>query len=350
MQATRTWEQATRAAERSSGRSARGFTLLELLVVITLTGLLIGLLLPALAHSRRSAARCVSGQNLASLAREHVAYATNYADGFLNPFDANAAARWPGQTTSTGPIMFCTVIQPNPERLPGHFLGMTLADSTRSTEPFAHLWASYFQHVWMGEDKGLDVFRDPSDPFLAHKARLMRAAPIPPERWVFDTSFWYSPTFWLKAERYREDDFAPISPSPDNSRWLAGNRMDHVQLPALKTLLFERFDFSSPRSTKQWNNPGARPQSAFVDGSVSAVAMNKLHAATQSVPSGPFVPSEAYNPDALYAARWLIGVPAPAGPREPFETGTSPYDGTAAWPQFLYGTRDGVRGQDVQSR
>ena len=112
------------------------------------------------------------------------------------------------------------------------------------------------------------------------------------DRRLFDTSYWYPPLFWLRPERYASEAFKPIGRDPTEAHWLSRNRFDQSPIPANKVLLFERFDWTVTRRPigpgpgggsgpgggtaelpPQWNNPAARPQAAFVDGSVAMLRM-----------------------------------------------------------------------------
>jgi prepilin-type N-terminal cleavage/methylation domain-containing protein/prepilin-type processing-associated H-X9-DG protein len=61
----------------SAGRRAGGFTLVELLVVITIIGALVALLLPAVLHSRESARRIECTNNLRNLAQAMTTFDTS---------------------------------------------------------------------------------------------------------------------------------------------------------------------------------------------------------------------------------------------------------------------------------
>jgi len=61
----------------------RGFTLVELLVVVALIAMLIGLLLPALAHSRNAGRAAVCASQLRQFALTLPMYATDYRDRFF---------------------------------------------------------------------------------------------------------------------------------------------------------------------------------------------------------------------------------------------------------------------------
>lgn len=76
---------------------ARAFTLIELLVVISIVSLLVGLLIPALRHSRQSARLAVCESNMRQLVTAQVSYG-------LECKDRIAALNWvPGQAYSTYP-------------------------------------------------------------------------------------------------------------------------------------------------------------------------------------------------------------------------------------------------------
>lgn len=64
-------------------RSARGFTLVELLVVISLVGVLLSLLLPSLASSKKAAQRIAGLANLRSLEFAHLSYVADHRGAFL---------------------------------------------------------------------------------------------------------------------------------------------------------------------------------------------------------------------------------------------------------------------------
>jgi prepilin-type N-terminal cleavage/methylation domain-containing protein/prepilin-type processing-associated H-X9-DG protein len=128
-------------------RNKKGFTLIEILVVIAVIMILIALLLPVILRARESALMYYCMNNLHVLGKCHHAYAADYNDGIVPHISLNKELR---EKTGFKDTWWRYTLRPyGMDILEGKTYGST-SDAWVQCPVFKSTWSGYAHSTWVG--------------------------------------------------------------------------------------------------------------------------------------------------------------------------------------------------------
>ncbi|MCC6229000.1 MAG: prepilin-type N-terminal cleavage/methylation domain-containing protein [Phycisphaerales bacterium] len=203
------------SAAHAGREAARGFTLIETLVVVAIVGLLIALLAPSLSHVRDRARIGVTLSNLRSHASIFTAYAGDYKDVM------------PAATFPTG----ISIVRCQSQGIAAKALYFDMSQ----------LWFLAMADGYYSGDPSSTAFLSPLNPYTRGAGQML------------GTSYYYACSFLASPEFYNEKTRTVLP------QQLRAARLSEVVFPAAKSLLAEY------TAGQDWGPPGGA-WAAFTDG------------------------------------------------------------------------------------